>query len=1121
MRTGNKKKKHWELSLITAGILLSVLPLISTSHAAHPCEQWSGKALSIQGNVEVSRAGEALWEPISSQDFFCPGDRVRVGKNSRAAILLPNETLLRLAEGTSLTFIKEEKKENAFLALIEGVIHFISRTPRSLNIKTPFVNASIDGTEFVLKVESDQTRIWVFEGQVSASNAQGTLVLTSGEAAVAQKGKAPVRKLVVNPRDEVQWALYYPPVIDYRLENYTTGPDAPMLRKALTLYRKGDLSAAFACLASVPENSRTAQYHDLLASFFLTVGQINKARSNLNQALLLDPNDGIAYALQSVIAVTQNNTKKALELAQKGVELRPQSPVPQIALSYALQARFDIEKAQQSVERAVDLAPQDALAWARLAELELSLGNIDRANASARKAVELDPDQPRTQTVLGFANLTKIETDKAETAFKQAMDLDPADPLPRLGLGLAKIRQGNLDEGTEQIETAAILDPDNSLIRSYLGKAYYEQKRTKLARTEFAIAKELDPNDPTPWFYDAILKQTENRPGNAFSDLQRSIELNDNRAVYRSRLMLDEDRAARGTSLARIYDDLGFQQLALAESTKSLSMDPTNHSAHRFLSDTYTRLPQHRIAQVSELLQAQLLQPVNINPVQPRLSTKGVNLVSGISQEKAAFNEYTPLFERNRMQLNVAGIAGNHGTYGNEAVVSGLADAFSYSLGQFHYETDGFRKNSDIKHDIVNAFAQVPLSDKINVQFEYRRRDTEQGDTQLSLDPNFIPTARRDLKQDIERIGLHLSPTSQNDFITSFIYSDRREGFQDENPFSQLETIDDREGYNTEIQYLFHENRFNLLLGGGIYQIDFERKSTKISTFSLPSIFPFPSMDPIITTSVNNETCDIKGENLYIYTNIRFPTDLVWTLGLSYETYEQTKSSHDLERIHPKLGLRWDITHSLHFRATFVENIKRQLVVDQTIEPTQIAGFNQFFDDYNGSVAQLYGVAVDATLTDGLYGGVEFTRRNLTQASEIVEENYRSYIDWNPNSNWSFNAEYIFERDRLDFKLETTQIPLTLRYFGHKGFWSQFCVTSVWQEQHGSNYRLTDNFKIVDVAIGYRLPKRRGTISIEFGNLFDEDFRFKDASFKTSDKFSVIQPFLPSRTILARIALNF
>ena len=90
-----------------------------------------------------------------------------------------------------------------------------------------------------------------------------------------------------------------------------------------------------------------------------------------------------------------------------------------------------------------------------------------------------------------------------------------------------------------------ILDPGNSLIRSYVGKAYYEEKRDKLAATQYEMARELDPNDPTPWFYDAIRKQTENRPVEALYDLQESIRLNDNRAVFRSRLELDADLACR------------------------------------------------------------------------------------------------------------------------------------------------------------------------------------------------------------------------------------------------------------------------------------------------------------------------------------------------------------------------------------------------------------------------------------------------------------------------------------------------------------------------------------------------------------------------------------------------
>jgi tetratricopeptide (TPR) repeat protein len=156
-----------------------------------------------------------------------------------------------------------------------------------------------------------------------------------------------------------------------------------------------------------------------------------------------------------------------------------------------------------------------------------------------------------------------------------------------------------LEEGRRNLEVAVGLDSSNALLRSYLGKAYFEEKRGPVDADQLRIAKELDPLDPTPYLYDAIRLQTENRPGEALQAIQKSIELNDNRAIYRSRQGLDQDRAARGTSHGRIYDDLGFQQLGLNEASKSLTLDPGNASAHRFLSDIYSGVRRREIARVS------------------------------------------------------------------------------------------------------------------------------------------------------------------------------------------------------------------------------------------------------------------------------------------------------------------------------------------------------------------------------------------------------------------------------------------------------------------------------------------------------------------------------------------
>ena len=58
-----------------------------------------------------------------------------------------------------------------------------------------------------------------------------------------------------------------------------------------------------------------------------------------------------------------------------------------------------------------------------------------------------------------------------------------------------------------------------------------------------------------------------------------------------------------------------------------------------------------------------------------------------------------------------------------------------------------------------------------------------------------------------------------------------------------------------------------------------------------------------------------------------------------------------------------------------------------------------------------------------------------------------------------------------------------------------------------------DNFWIVDVSLGYRLPKRYGIVSLGVLNLLDEEFKFQDTD--------PAQPLIPpERTALLRFTLT-
>jgi tetratricopeptide (TPR) repeat protein len=689
-----------------------------------------------------------------------------------------------------------------------------------------------------------------------AANEAGSLTLTSGQSAVAEAGKAPVLRVVARPRDAVQWALYYPPVLYIRPDELPAGPDwQGMMRQSLEFYLRGDLQKAFDSIANVPENVRDPRFFAYRASLLLAVGRVDEADADIQRALRLNSNDSNALALQTIIAVVQNDKDKALQVAQQAVETAPDSATAQIALSYAQQARFDLEGARASLEKAVTLDPQNALAWARLAEIQSSFGELKKALKAAKKAVALDPDLARTQTVLGFTYLIQIKTNQAKEAFAKAIALDQAAPLPRLGLGLAKIREGHLEEGGRDLEVAASLDPNNSLIRSYLGKAYYEEKRIGLDEREYAVAKELDPKDPTPWLYDAIAKQTTNRPVEALHDMQQSIELNDNRLVYRSRLLLDSDLAARSASLSRIYTDLGFQQLALVEGWKSVNTDPSNFSAHRFLADSYSVLPRHEIARVSELLQSQLLQPINITPIQPRLAESNLFLISAGGPGALTFNEFNPLFNRNGVDVQASGLFSEHNTFGGEGVVSGIYKKFSFSVGGTHFGTDGFRPNNDQKDDIVNAFTQLELDYKTSLQAEFRYRNTNHGDLELNFFPDdFRPNVREQTETYTYRLGLRHAVSPSSILLGSFTYQHRDNSLHDNPIVSDINSIDDNfpdeKALSGEAQYLFKSKYINIISGIGYFKIDAKEELTVDLNLPPPPDGPGHS---IIMNTIDND----------------------------------------------------------------------------------------------------------------------------------------------------------------------------------------------------------------------------------------------------------------------------
>jgi len=296
----------------------------------------------------------------------------------------------------------------------------------------------------------------------------------------------------------------------------------------------------------------------------------------------------------------------------------------------------------------------------------------------------------------------------------------------------------------------------------------------------------------------------------------------------------------------------------------------------------------------------------------------------------------------------------------------------------------------------------------------------------------------------------------------------------------------------------------------------------------------------------------MKRGNIYQYANFSIFDQMNLTLGLSYDTFTSTISGNRKDKTNPKFGAQWDISQNARLRFAWFETTKSHLIAQQSLEPTQIAGFNQFFDDFNGTRSRRMGIGMDVHYRNKVFGGIEASKRRLHVPQEgdlsvevlqrQKENNLRAYLYWLPHKHWVIRSEFNFDRfTRSKFvsgtdpiKIETLNIPTRVEYFHPGGFFSKVSATIVRQDLTRQSdfiktikqnripektYSGIDLFFLLDWSIGYRLPKRQGLLSLEIRNLLDKEFFYRNNNFGLSE---IVDPrYLPDRTFFVRAALNF
>lgn len=1136
-----KNPARWFVIPVSCLRVLALAAALGISGGAVACEVVAGRLVSAQSVVEVRPAGHNIWVRIEPPHELCEGDEVTVRSPGRAAVVLGDDVLVRLDQNTTLRISQVIADGDAQLGLSAGIVHVISRFRKRLNVVTPLLSAVVDGTEFIVSTQPDEAQVVVAEGTVRAVNARGEQILSAGESAEASHGMAPA-SIAVRPIDAVRWAIHYPQIVWLDSAALSLLPQAS--RKTIGMVQQAMAAAryteALALLHTLSDDPSAAHIETLRANLLLALGQIDQAQARLDR--IRDRNDPMVSALDAVIRVARGDPDGALLAANRALAADRASAAAYLALSYAKQATRALPDALAAARRATELAPDNPFAWARQAELELSLAQISQGRASAEQSLARSVSVPRARALLGFAQLLEGDTAAALDSFATASAEDSADPLARFGSGLAHVRDGNLAQGRRDIEIAVLLDPSNAELRSYLGRVYLEEDRLAVAGAQFALARRLDPASPTPWYFDAFRKLRDNDPLGAIADGRRAIELNDQRAVLRSSELLDSDRSARSATLGAAYGEVGFDQPMLAAAMDALDDDAIGPAGHRLLAQSYAETPRFETARLSELLQAQVREPIGQAPIPPQFFSRNLPIVEG--PRALAPDEAAALFERKPSHFAASLLGGSDNTWGDSLVGARASARAQVSIGHFDYHRDGFGQGDDIALSGTRLGTQFALNHATTIYGEIAHDERSGGDVNKRLIEGvgeaWDQRREHDVRTDRGRLSLRHTPDVNQEYIMTVGAQNVRERSVDGLTRSfggvfdqEFEVLTRQHSRDLGLLYSALGEGYSLAMGAGTY-----RQTGSVVTEDRATFDGVPLLD---ITNPRSRTTQEHNTG-FAYLDLRPARWAEVHLGAAFSDLNATAAS-SIERLNGKAGATLELSPNTKFRIAVLQGVKGPKYQDQTLEPTQFAGFNQVFDDLDGTRWRRSAAGIDHRFANGVMTGLELSTRALEIPglgctgsdcrANWSERLHRAYVAAPFGPRAALTVAWHFDRVQLD----TDPAPLrnlpyrTRTELLETGVWlklaprfstrletvrvrQQSAVTDSFQ---GGTASRSERVWLANAWLSYSAPDRRVGFSFSVHNIFDRHFAFQDTDLNGNPKVPL---FFPQRTVLLQLNLR-
>lgn len=568
---------------------------------------WASASFAAADAEVVYVAGQAYvrettdWRPAKEKQQLKAGATVRTAAHGQMALLLGDNTQVRVNQNSEMRIKAVSTSDTTSLELDRGNVWAqakrvlrttaggIATTRPVVEVKTRTATIGIRGTDWdIREEEGGVTTLTVLSGQAVLSNDWGTVAVASNEQGRSEPGKAPVKTLLTKARDRIQWVTTYRPQPQRWL-----GGEAGEAADLARLVEAEDYVAAMPRLEKLAPRSPAARR--LLADLLVSQGRAAEAVQWLDGR-----DDALSQALLAQALLIADEGVRAGQVIEQGLRRSPGHV--ELLIAQGDWARFEGrgELARQAFESAIGVDPKMAAAWFGRGRVDTEREALISARSDLLQALTLDPQgagyRGELGTLEGYANNLAA----AEAHFQEALSTRAGDFNALTGLGIVKLKAGQPEDALQAFLRAGVLQPDFARAWLWTGVAYYQLGRDKHALDTLARAAELDPNDPMPHFYTAMIHTDRHEPGEAVTAARRAIALWPKLKSLNQVASDQKGSANLGTTLERF----GLEEWAHAAAWQAYT--PFWGGSHLFLAD---RTPD-TYGKNSELFQGFIADPL-------------------------------------------------------------------------------------------------------------------------------------------------------------------------------------------------------------------------------------------------------------------------------------------------------------------------------------------------------------------------------------------------------------------------------------------------------------------------------------------------------------------------------